>query len=338
MSSIGTVLNSYFPLDLPLLARSHHQPVFQTGPARASRIVLGLQRADARKKTGIEGTVPLHSASEDLTEMGGCCNIRKTMHLDRRSFLQFGTVLPLDASTGPSSTKPLDDLASAPLPEIPSLSDLASDRMVHHLHEYFNPPGLQNEWGHAQAAKSVSGITAITFPPYVCCGQPAAPFSPGFIPTCEMVINGRLSVADPLPGGKVAYQWFPHCVLREAEVDGIRISTRAFLPSRRMAVAQSITLENLSRARRSLTLEFILRAHVGKQPRTGPGPGDADEFMTPLAEKGCVVFRSRDGKTFSVRIPAGVRSGTKLRLREMGMATAEDPLRKGDVYLELHVA
>ena len=223
------------------------------------------------------------------------------MHFDRRSFLQFGTVLPLDASTGGSSTKPLDDLAPAPLPEIPSLSDLASDRMVHHLNDYFNPPGLQNEWGHAQAAKSVSGITAITFPPYVCCGQPAAPFSPGFIPTCEIVINGRLSVADPLPGGKVAYQWFPHCVLREAEIDGIRISTRAFLPSRRMAVAQSITLENLSRARRSLTLEFILRAHVGKQPRTGPGPGDADEFMTPLAEKGCVVFRGRDGKTFSVQ-------------------------------------
>jgi curved DNA-binding protein len=45
-----------------------------------------------------------------------------------------------------------------------------------------------------------------------------------------------------------------------------------------------------------------------------------------------------NGKKFSVRIPPGVKSGTKLRLREMGMGTAEDPHRKGDVYLEVHLA
>jgi DnaJ-class molecular chaperone len=45
-----------------------------------------------------------------------------------------------------------------------------------------------------------------------------------------------------------------------------------------------------------------------------------------------------NGKTFSVHIPAGVRSGTKLRLREMGMTSPENPLRRGDVFLEVHVA
>ncbi|MCX6625462.1 MAG: hypothetical protein NTY38_31255, partial [Acidobacteria bacterium] len=209
------------------------------------------------------------------------------MSLTRRSLLQAGSVLAAGAS--------------APLPEVPSLADLASDRLTHHAHDYFNPPGLQNEWGHAQAAKSVSGITSITFPPYVCCGQPPVPFSPGFIPTCELVLDGRLSVAEPLPGGRVTYQWFPHCVIRQAEISGLRITTRAFLPSRRMAVAQQITLENLSRERRALTLEFILRAFVGKQPRTGPAPGNADEPATPVPAKGCVMFGSLDGQSWSVQ-------------------------------------
>ena len=220
------------------------------------------------------------------------------MAVTRRSLLQAGSLLPMGAS---AATLPAADLAPAPLPEVPSLSDLASDQLTHHLHDFFNPPGLQNEWGHAQAAKSISGITAITFPPYVCCGQPPVPFSPGFIPTCEIALDGRLSAAAPLPGGQVTYQWFPHCVIRQTVIAGIRITTRAFLPSRRMAVAQEITLENLSGARRGLTLEFILRAFVGRQPRTGPAPGDADEPATPLPAKGCVMFGSRDGRTFSVQ-------------------------------------
>lgn len=44
-----------------------------------------------------------------------------------------------------------------------------------------------------------------------------------------------------------------------------------------------------------------------------------------------------DGKKISVRIPAGVRSGTRLRLREMGKELPGDPHRRGDVYLDLQV-
>jgi len=43
------------------------------------------------------------------------------------------------------------------------------------------------------------------------------------------------------------------------------------------------------------------------------------------------------GKKVTVRIPAGVRSGTRLRLREMGNPHPRIPHRKGDVYLELLV-
>jgi curved DNA-binding protein len=65
------------------------------------------------------------------------------------------------------------------------------------------------------------------------------------------------------------------------------------------------------------------------------------EISEGQAREGAVVQIAmphiENGKTFSVRIPAGVRTGTKLRLREMGMATPDDPLRRGDVFLEVHV-
>jgi curved DNA-binding protein len=66
------------------------------------------------------------------------------------------------------------------------------------------------------------------------------------------------------------------------------------------------------------------------------------EISEEQARHGAVIQialpRIENGRTFSVRIPAGVKPGSKLRLREMGMATPEEPERKGDVFLEVHVA
>ncbi len=39
-----------------------------------------------------------------------------------------------------------------------------------------------------------------------------------------------------------------------------------------------------------------------------------------------------------MRIPPGVTTGTKLRLKEMGNSLPGDPLRRGDVYIEVRVA
>lgn len=44
------------------------------------------------------------------------------------------------------------------------------------------------------------------------------------------------------------------------------------------------------------------------------------------------------GKRVSVRIPPGVRTGTKLRLKDMGNAFPENPRQRGDVYIEVRVA
>ncbi|MEN6437774.1 MAG: DnaJ domain-containing protein [Syntrophobacter sp.] len=43
-------------------------------------------------------------------------------------------------------------------------------------------------------------------------------------------------------------------------------------------------------------------------------------------------------KKVSVRIPAGVKTGTRLRLKDMGNTLPGSPFHRGDVYLELRVA
>jgi curved DNA-binding protein len=44
-----------------------------------------------------------------------------------------------------------------------------------------------------------------------------------------------------------------------------------------------------------------------------------------------------DGKRVSVRIPAGVHSGSKLRLKEMGRPLQSQPHHRGDLYIQLRV-
>src|SRR5208283_5164826 len=114
---------------------------------------------------------------------------------------------------------------------MPALNDLASIRMPHTFMELFILPITMNDWGYAQAVKSVSAITAMAFPPYVCCGVPDTPWSPGLLNTCELILNDRLAAISNDPAHAVTYQWFPHCVVREQTVDGIRIITKMFLPS-----------------------------------------------------------------------------------------------------------
>ena len=100
--------------------------------------------------------------------------------------------------------------------------------------------------------------------------------------------------------------------------------------------------------------EFLLKKTLGvehlpinRAERVVPGRRESSliyqiEISEGQARAGAIVQIAlphiENGKTFSVRIPAGVKSGTKLRLRAMGIATPEDPLRKGDVLLEVHVA
>jgi len=214
--------------------------------------------------------------------------------IDRRTFLKFGAAGTALAAVTPGT------LTSSAFPKgarrcPPSLADLASDRLTYRLRDLFNCPVAMNEFGYAQVGKSVSAITAISFPPYACCGVPDTPWSPGFLLTCEVFLNGRfLAIAAP-PGGNVDYQWFPHCVIRTQTADRLQFTTCMFLPNKRRAVVQSIAVKNLSGEQRRFTLSFDMRGAVARKtsPWVANSPGEADNKITWEAQRGCLLFAAQ---------------------------------------------
>ena len=107
----------------------------------------------------------------------------------RRSFLKAGiaaTAVPIFPRCLASET------ARGHLPEIPKVGDLAGSRLVHAWRDLYQSPTAQNQYGYVQASKSVAGLTALSLPPFACCGIPDMMWSPGFLLTCEIFLNERI--------------------------------------------------------------------------------------------------------------------------------------------------
>ncbi len=109
--------------------------------------------------------------------------------LNRRTFLKLGVASTAAAAAAINPPALVAVMcANRMLASPPILADLASDRLTYRLCDLFNCPVAMNEFGYAQTAKSVSAITAISFPPYACCGMPETAWSPGFLLTCEVFL------------------------------------------------------------------------------------------------------------------------------------------------------
>ena len=230
--------------------------------------------------------------------------------IDRREFLKLGATgvaLPQAISAeGRSPAGAQRPIASRgdPLPGVPKPTDLVSDTLVHSLRDYFNPPMAHNEWGALFASRSVAGITAISFPPYACCGTPQMANSPGDLNTCEIYLNHRILTSYPPPAGPVSYTWYCHRIVRETRVEGLHFATQTFLPSRQRAVVELISVKNETGRRRKFNLGFDLRAGVtmtSGQPWTGRGHAEADNRLTANEARGCLVFEAQHSRAVSVQ-------------------------------------
>ena len=189
------------------------------------------------------------------------------------------------------------------LPAVPTVNDLAGARLVHSWRDLYQSPTTQNEYGYVQAAKSVSGLTALSLPPFGCCGVPDMNWSPGFLLTCELFLNGRILLSYSPGGDTIAYQWFPHRFVRESQVEGLKFTTEAFMPSKRRAAAQVIRVKNLGRAARSFTLGFDMRAAVSKKTTQWVvnSPGEADNSIHWEADRGALIFQAQHTEAVSVQ-------------------------------------
>jgi hypothetical protein len=219
--------------------------------------------------------------------------------IDRREFLKLSAASSIVAGTGHNTLASVRSFR----PQVPTLDDLASVTIRHTFGDLFNLPLAMNDLGFAQSVKSVSAITAIAIPPYACCGFPEITWSPGFLTTCEVIVDDRLLSICPPPENRINYKWFPHCVVREQVADGLRFKTSMFMPADRRAVAQSITVHNLSEARRKLTLGFDMRAAVTKKTAAWffNSPGEGDNKITWSAEQGRLTFEAQHSAAASAQ-------------------------------------
>ncbi|MGA2635075.1 MAG: hypothetical protein ABSF16_12645 [Terracidiphilus sp.] len=215
-----------------------------------------------------------------------------------------------------------------PLPAIPALADLASVRMPHFYSELFNLPIAMNDWGYAQAVKSVSGMSAIAFPPYACCGLPDIPWSPGYLTTCEVMLNDRLLAVSDAAGHAVTYQWLPHCVIREQIVDGIQFRTRMFLPPNLRAVVEKIEIRNTNAEVRRITLGFDLRTGVTRKSSSWfvNIPAEGDNRTTWNAMQGRLTWTAQQSQAAcaqGIHPPADRLVGGNLLQYELTLAPGE---------------
>jgi hypothetical protein len=219
------------------------------------------------------------------------------LRLDRRTFLKLGAAGAAFGAAAPPGLRAAGQ-AKQRLECPPRLDALAADRLTYQFRDLFNCPTTMNQVGSVQVGKSVSAITAISFPPYACCGMPETAWSPGFLLTCELFLNGRFLAISAPPEGNIDYQWFPHCVVRSQTADRLCFTTKLFLPSQQRAVAQAIEIKNLESERRKFTLAFDMRAAVAKKTKAWfvNSPGEADNKITWDSRRGCLLFEARQSE------------------------------------------
>ena len=250
----------------------------------------------------------------------------------RRSFLKTGfAAAALPAIPGSLAAQS----AARHLSAVPNVSDLAGSRLIHAWRDLYNSPATQNEYGYVQAAKSVSGITALSLPPFACCGVPEMAWSPGFLLTCELFLNGRILQSYSPGGDTITYQWFPHRFVRETRIDGLKFTTETFMPSRRRAAAQSIRVTNLSNATRTVTLGFDMRAAVAQKTTAWfvNSPGEADNAIHWDAERRALIFEAQHSPAVSVQ---GISPGPS-RVESGRMIVIDATIRPGEIR-EFHYA
>jgi hypothetical protein len=221
------------------------------------------------------------------------------MPVGRRDFLKLGTAAAMALTNKMRSGA----ATSSRLPSIPTLDDLASSPMTYIYTDLFNVPIAMNDWGYTQAAKSVSAISAIAFPPYACCGIPDIPWSPGLLITCELFLNDRLLATWKAPGNEITYTWYPHCVVRTQTADGIRFRTTLFMPADRRAAAELIEVENTGSSQREITLGFDMRAAVTKKTTAWLNnlPGEGDNTSTWDAENSRLTYQAKHSAAASAQ-------------------------------------
>jgi len=238
--------------------------------------------------------------------------------LKRRGFLKLAAASGLAASTlHPEKTSAEERLSTdnyaregssikipcgitrAPLPDIPTMDSMRSIVMTHKFGDLFNPPGLTNQWGCAQAAMDVVAVRSIAFPPFAQGEMNVAPLgSGGELLTGILFVDGEYFSSTKTP---IEFVWQPDRIERRTLYKDLEITSSTVVPFKTMAVAVKFTVKNSASQRRKTEIKLAINGGAAKSvtPWNGAAsPGEFDNARTIDKSRGAILCQAIHSEAF----------------------------------------
>lgn len=170
---------------------------------------------------------------------------------------------------------------SISLPDIPTTDSMRSVVMTHRFGDLFNPPGLTNQWGCAQAAIDVVAVRSIAFPPFAQGEMNVAPLGAGGeLLTGILFVDGEYFAATKTP---IEFVWQPDRIERKAVYKELEITSTMIVPFKTMAVAVKVNFRNFSNQRRKMEIKLAINGGAAKLVapwNAAYSPGEYDNVRT----------------------------------------------------------
>jgi len=185
------------------------------------------------------------------------------------------------------------------LPDIPTCESMRSIVMSHKFLDLFNPPGLTNQWGCAQAAMDVTAVRSIAFPPFAQGEMNVAPLgSGGELLTGVLYVDGEYFTATKTP---IEFVWQPDRVERRSIYKGLELKSTTIVPFRTMSVAVKLTVSNMTKARRKTEIKLAINGGATKSVKpwnAAYSPGEYDNSRTIDSGRNAILCKSKHTDAF----------------------------------------
>ncbi|MGB7070307.1 MAG: hypothetical protein WBD22_12500 [Pyrinomonadaceae bacterium] len=185
-------------------------------------------------------------------------------------------------------------LQAQALPDIPTVESMRSVVMPHKFLDLFNPPGLTNQWGCAQAAMDVAAVRSIAFPPFAQGEMNVAPLGAGGeLLTGVLYVDGEYFASTKTP---IDFVWQPDRVERRSLYKGLELSSVMIVPFKTMSVAVKLTVRNASRTRRKTEIKLAINGGTTKSVKpwnAAYSPGEYDNGRTIDRARNAVLCKSK---------------------------------------------
>ena len=199
-------------------------------------------------------------------------------------------VLNAKAETEPATAATMPAI----LPDIPTCESMRSITMTHKFLDLFNPPGLTNQWGCAQAAMDVAAVRSIAFPPFAQGEMNVAPLGAGGeLLTGVLYVDGEYYASTKTP---IEFVWQPDRVERRSVYKGLELKSTTIVPFRTMSVAVKLTVTNMTKARRKTEIKLAINGGATKSVKpwnAAYSPGEYDNTRTIDAGRNAVLCKSK---------------------------------------------